>query len=114
MPKNIKWVRGFFGLTGYYRQFIVNYGRIAKPLTDLTKKEGFLWNLEALEAFEKLKMDATSAPVLALPNYSIPFKIECDASGKSVRAVLLQHRKTIAFFSKDFSGTYLSQFMKRS
>lgn len=106
-PKNVKGVRGFLGLTGYYRRFIAYYGRMAKPLTELTKKNGFLWNSDAQEAFEKLKKAVTSAPVLALPNFSIPFEVECDASGKGVGAVLLQQKRPISFFSRAFSGAHL-------
>lgn len=59
IPKNVKGVRGFLGLMGYYRKFIANYSLIAKPLTDLTKKEGFQWNSNALAASKTLKKAVT-------------------------------------------------------
>lgn len=54
-PKSVKGVGGFLGLTGYYRRFIWEYGKIVKPLTDLLKKDEFQWGELARESFEKLK-----------------------------------------------------------
>ena len=100
MPKSIKGLRGFLGLTGYYRKFIKNYGKVAKPLTDLLKKGAFSWNEEAQQAFEQQRLLITEALVLALLDFSKSFAIECDASGKGIGVVLLQESKPIAYFSK--------------
>lgn len=59
-PKNVKGVRGFFGLTVYYRKFIVNYGKISKSFSGLTKKDNFIWNESAMGAFDALKLAITS------------------------------------------------------
>jgi hypothetical protein len=53
--KTLKNLRGFLGLTGYYHKFFWNYGRIEEPLTRLTKKDAFSWNLEETKYFEQLK-----------------------------------------------------------
>lgn len=80
LPKNIKQLRGFLGLTGYYRRFIQKYTEIAAPLTDLLKRDSFQWTGEATGAFEALKLAMTRTPVLRLPDFDITFVIESAQS----------------------------------
>ncbi|GJV91315.1 putative mitochondrial protein [Tanacetum coccineum] len=117
VPMNLKQLRGFLGLTGYYRRFIQGYATISKPLTQLLKKNSFVWTNESQAAFLKLKQAMVSAPVLRLPDFSKEFTLETDASGVGLGAVLLQEGHPIAFLSKTLSAkhqlmsTYENEFL---
>jgi hypothetical protein len=98
-PENLKAIRGFLGLIGYYRRFIQDYGKIVAPLNRTLKKNNFAWTHTTEIAFEHLKQAIVEAPVLALPDFSKEFVVECDASRVGIGAVLRQERP-IAFFSQ--------------
>lgn len=93
-------LRGFLGLTGYYRRFVSNYGTLAAPLTDLLRKNVFVWNATATHAFRVLKTVLTTTLVLRLPNFKQPFELQTDASTTGIGVVLLQVQQPIAYFSK--------------
>jgi hypothetical protein len=108
-PKTLKSLHGFLGLTGYYRKFVKNYVKIAAPLTALLKKNSFTWTPVAVQAFQTLKMNMCTTSVLALPDFTKTFVLECDASGKGISVVLMQEGRPLAFTSKQLSKRNLGK-----
>ena len=91
IPLSRKDVQQFLRLTNYYRRFIQNYAHVAKPLNRLTEKTAtFQWTEECQQAFDFLKHKLTSTPILAHPDYSLPFTLDTDASDVGIGAVLSQ------------------------
>lgn len=81
---------------------------LASPLTALLKKDNFHWGEATDEAFVRLKQAVSSPSVLALPDFTKKFVIECDVSGKGIGAVLMQQGRPISFFSQALKGRALS------
>jgi hypothetical protein len=108
-PKTLKSLHGFLGITGYYRKFVKNYGKIATPLTALLKNNSFTWTPTTAQDFQTLKMTMCTTPVLALPDFKKTFVLECDASGKGIDDVLMQEGQPLAFTSKQLSERNLGK-----
>lgn len=133
-PVSVLELRMFLGLANYFRRYIKNYAKVARPLTDLLKgvpqrtarKERLLrwgklskaeaekvekpfrdrWTESCSSAFIALKDALVTAPVLLMPDFDKPFEVECDAceTSQAVGAVLLQEGHAVAFMSKKLSG----------
>lgn len=91
IPQSVQEVQQFLGLANYYRRFIKNFAIIAKPLHQTTeRKKPFRWTDECEQAFSQLKNCLTTAPILAVPDWTKPFIIDMDASETGIGAVLSQ------------------------
>ena len=100
-PTNVTEVRSFLGLAGYYQRFIKGFSTIAKPMTQLLKKDKkFEWTEACEKSFQELKKRLTTAPVLVVPDVHNNFEIYCDASRKGLGCVLMQEGKVVAYASR--------------
>jgi hypothetical protein len=100
-PTTVSEVRSFLGLASYYRRFIPNFSKIAKPITELLKKGNkYLWSEACDEAFKHLKRLLTTSPVLAQPDTTKPFDVYCDASDMGLGGVLMQEGWVISYSSR--------------
>ena len=105
VPCNVTEVRGFIGLCSYYRRFVKNFAEIADPLHALTgKRASFHWDDRCQDAFEELKIRLTTTPILAMPRDDGEYRLDTDASGEAIGAVLSQvqdgEEKVVAFASR--------------
>lgn len=116
-PKNLTALRGFLGLTGYYQKFVKDYGTIARPLTEMTKKGGFKWTEQRRMAFENLMQAVTTTPVLTMPNFDEMFEVHTNASDVGIGAVLVQKGRPLVYLSKALGprklewSTYVKEMM---
>ena len=104
-PRNVKEVQSFIGLASYYRRFIPNFSRIAKPIVHLSKKDvKFKWDDDCQTAFDELKKNLSSSPILTFPDFEKPFIVTTDASFEGIGGVLTQIRDKkhfpIAYYSR--------------
>nr|GEX47961.1 reverse transcriptase domain-containing protein [Tanacetum cinerariifolium] len=104
-PTSVKGIRSFLGHAGFYRRFIKDFSKIARPMTRLLEKDTpFFFSKECVEAFQTLKRKLTEAPILIAPDWDLPFELMCDASNFAIGAVLGQrqekHFRPIHYASK--------------
>nr|GEV01343.1 reverse transcriptase domain-containing protein [Tanacetum cinerariifolium] len=96
-PTTVKGVRSFLDHAGFYRRFIQDFPKIARPMTHLLEKETpFVFSKDCVDAFDTLKKKLTEAPILVVPDWNLPFELMCDASNFAIGVVLGQ-RKTKHF-----------------
>ena len=106
-PKTLTELRVFLGMCTYYRKFVKGFSQLCAPLIDLTKKGAFKWSEEAQNTMDKMKKVMSTCPILALPDFSLPFTLECDASGEGIGVVLMQNRHPLAYKNRKLRGPEL-------
>ncbi|GJV51546.1 putative nucleotidyltransferase, ribonuclease H [Tanacetum coccineum] len=106
-PSSITEVHNFHGLASFYRCFIPHFSGIMAPIMDCMKGTKFLWTTKANVALHEIKRGLTFAPILVLPNFTLPFDFHCDASKSGIGVVLSQSGLPVAYFSEKLSGAKL-------
>jgi len=105
IPTTITKVCDFHGLSSFYRQFIKDF---MAPLTKCMKKGSFEWTKAAQRAFKSITERLCSASILALPNFELPFEVECDATGFRIGAILTQSKRSLFYFSEKLNDPRLN------
>jgi hypothetical protein len=101
VPNNVTQIKSFMGLVGYYRRFIVEFSRIAHPITSLQRKEkNFQWIEDCERSFQQLKKLLTSAPILRITDLNEDFLVCTDACKEGLGGVLSQNRFVFCYESK--------------
>lgn len=114
LPRNTREVHRFIGIASFFRRFIKNFSRIAKPLYDLLKKDAkFQFEEKEYIAFETLKNCLASRPILAIYSPKLETELHCDASSSGFGAILMQRQidnalKPVFYFSKRTTNTEAS------
>jgi hypothetical protein len=100
-PKDVRGIKSFIGMVGYYRRFTKGFSKIARPMTALlAKKVEFKWTPSCQESFETLKRKLTTSLVLILLDVHEPFSVYCDPSYTGLGCVLMQEEKVLAYSSR--------------
>jgi hypothetical protein len=108
-PTTLKIFRGFLGLTCYYSKFVQNCGKIAAPRIPLSKKNALSWTSVVDQSIQALKEAMCTTLILALLEFTDTFVLECNASGRGIRALLMQDGRPLTFTSKQLSERHLGQ-----
>ena len=102
-PKCVKDIRSFLGHADFYRRFIKDFSKIARPLTNLLAKDvSFTFDAECMNSWEKFKRELISAPIISAPDWSKPFEIMCDTSNFVIGAVLgqrIDNKQHVIYYS---------------
>jgi hypothetical protein len=100
-PMSVDDIQSFLGLAGYYRRFIEEFSKIAKPLTELLEKDKkFKWTHACDASLQELKKRLMTISVLVMPDMEKPFSIYCDASGQGLGCVLMQNGHVVVYASR--------------
>ena len=101
VPTTVGEIQSFLGLAGYYRRFIENFSRIAKPMTERLKKDTkFNWTEECEASFQELKKHLVTSPVLILLDQRKDYEVYCDASRQGLGGVLMQDGRVVSYASR--------------